>query len=117
MLLVLRALKHDSWETRTAGDGREALSVLSDFPPDLVITDLLMPVMDGEDLIRQLREAGFSGPVVMVTAVDLERTFRPKLVPGVTLQIRKPVSVSRMRRTVERLLGITEDARPRAQLD
>ena len=53
---LLRTLLHyQQHEVLEAGEGREALSVARAHAPDLVITDILMPTMDGYEFVRQLR--------------------------------------------------------------
>src|ERR1700722_20088521 len=52
----------------TAADGEEALSKLSGFPADVIITDLNMPGLDGFGLLRRLRDSGDSTPAIVLTA-------------------------------------------------
>ncbi len=54
-------------EVRTAGDGAAALQTLADHPVDLIVCDVEMPVMDGFELLRRLRDRADRVPVVMVT--------------------------------------------------
>lgn len=60
-------------EIRAAANGREALEVLDDFTPDLIVLDLMMPEVDGTGLLRRLRESETHRliPVVVITAKDL----------------------------------------------
>lgn len=48
-------LQHREWTVRTAGDGVEALRVLAQYPIDAVVTDLIMPEMEGIEMIEHLR--------------------------------------------------------------
>jgi PAS domain S-box-containing protein len=68
-------------DLRTAVDGRDALRVLLDFEPDIVITDLLMPVMDGLAFLDVLRSTTRFRrmPVIVVTAKDLTAEDRARL--------------------------------------
>ncbi|SIO62864.1 Response regulator receiver domain-containing protein [Singulisphaera sp. GP187] len=65
-----RLLRMHGFEVMEATDGREALDCVSTFRPQLVVTDLAMPVMDGVELIRQLRANPETAtlPVVAITA-------------------------------------------------
>ena len=54
-------------ETRLAGDGREALEKLNTFTPDVIVTDLVMPGMDGFELLKVLKERGDSTPAIVLT--------------------------------------------------
>src|ERR1044071_1660508 len=55
-------------QSETAGDGEEALSKLSTFPADVIITDLNMPGLDGFGLLERLRDSGDAPPTVVLTA-------------------------------------------------
>jgi DNA-binding response OmpR family regulator len=68
--LFSRVLKAKGFEVREAANGQEALDCLSGFEPDVVLTDLMMPVIDGFELIRQLRAIPTMAavPVVVMTA-------------------------------------------------
>jgi len=65
-------LGREGYQVRTAGDGRTALAATTDEakPPDLLILDLMLPDMDGLDLLRSVRQAGSKTPVIILTARD-----------------------------------------------
>jgi two-component system response regulator MprA len=65
-----RALKAQHYVVITAADGRRALEAIADERPELVLLDVLMPVMDGFEACRRLRELGDRTPVLMLTARD-----------------------------------------------
>ncbi|MDG4809741.1 ATP-binding protein [Micromonospora sp. WMMD1120] len=52
---LTRLLTGQGWRVRTVSDGRQALDEIHSHPPDLVLTDVMMPVLDGFDLVRRLR--------------------------------------------------------------
>ena len=67
-LAVLQAILSDrAYETRLATDGREALEKLNTFTPDVIVTDLMMPGMDGFELLGLLKERGDTTPAVVLT--------------------------------------------------
>ena len=74
--LFARLLKGNGFEVREAANGREALDCLPNFVPDIVVTDLMMPVVDGFELIRQLRAMPTTAvvPVVVMTAGEANDT-------------------------------------------
>lgn len=79
--LFARMLRRRGHVVREAADGQAALESLADFLPDLVLTDLMMPILDGFELIRRLRAspATASIPVVAITAdatIDADRRAR-----------------------------------------
>ena len=53
-----------------AGDGVEALDLLGAYDVDIVVTDVLMPRMDGRELVRRLRAGGTWTPIIMLTQLD-----------------------------------------------
>lgn len=71
--LLTRMAAREGWTVSEAANGRVALQQVIDTPPDLILLDLMMPEMDGFEVVRLLRktQAGRSIPVVVVTAKDL----------------------------------------------
>ena len=63
--ILLRLGDHD---VREAPDGLQALSLLSVEPPDLIVLDLEMPVVDGREFYARARGAGYGGPVLICSA-------------------------------------------------
>src|SRR5687767_1190336 len=91
-----------------AADGREALAAIQADPPDLVITDVLMPEMDGYELVRQLRldPATLRIPVVFYTAHYGAREARALArAIGVSDVLTKPVESAEVLRVVGRVLA------------
>lgn len=71
----------EGYEVRAAGDGREALRILSDWRPEAILLDLMMPVMDGCQFAAELRkvDAWRDIPVIVITAKDLTAEDRRAL--------------------------------------
>jgi two-component system response regulator MprA len=65
-----RALRAEGYSVTTAGDGRAALERVFEDHPDLVVLDVLMPVMDGLEASRALRASGDRTPILVLTARD-----------------------------------------------
>lgn len=75
MLLSLSAslaLEDAGYHVTVASDGRQGLEVALQNPPEVIVTDFMMPRMDGLEMIRALRDAGYGGPVILATAVSEE---------------------------------------------
>ncbi|MCA9627053.1 MAG: sigma-54-dependent Fis family transcriptional regulator [Myxococcales bacterium] len=67
--LVLRTLlKRNGYEVETAGDGEEALGLVDSFGPDVVLTDVRMPKLDGLDLLSTLKAKGHEATVIVMSA-------------------------------------------------
>ena len=65
-----RALRHAGYAVTTAGHGADALDSLARSPVDLIVLDVLMPMVDGFDACRRLRERGDATPILVLTARD-----------------------------------------------
>ncbi len=78
---VRSALERDGWTVTEAGDGREALDLVERTPPQLILLDLTMPVMDGFAFLHELRlRPGCENiPVVVLTARELDARERERL--------------------------------------
>jgi len=83
------------FDVREATDGREALDAVPEFKPHLVLTDLMMPVMDGVELIRRLQadDATKPIPVVAITADATEQAERQAREAGAVDVITKPIDL------------------------
>lgn len=89
-MLVRVVLEHAGARVLEAENGEVALRLLHLHPEvDLLCTDVHMPVMDGERLVRALRDARRALPVVACTAMDLDRTH-PQLARQVDAIVQKP---------------------------
>ncbi|HMM97905.1 MAG TPA: response regulator [Anaerolineales bacterium] len=103
-------------EARSATSGREALKVADDFAADLLITDMIMPEMNGLELAEKLQNhpGGRPAHVILITAYDvpgLKETARRAKVDEILL---KPVRPERICQIVENLLGEWNRSRPAA---
>lgn len=80
LMLMKTRLEQAGYKVLQAQNGQEALGILEDQQVDLIISDIMMPLMDGFELIESLREANFNMPILMVTAKegfeDKEKGFR-----------------------------------------
>ena len=65
--LICLYLNKEGFETESAANGKDALDIMQKFQPNLVILDVMMPVMDGYETCREIRKRG-STPVVFLTA-------------------------------------------------
>lgn len=93
---VLRAsLSSQGYDVRTANDPEEALRVFKDWPPDLVITDLMMPGMSGVEVTRAIRAQG-STPVLVLSVREHERSKVEALDAGADDYVTKPFGIQEL---------------------
>jgi two-component system, OmpR family, KDP operon response regulator KdpE len=93
---VLRtSLSSHAYDVRVANDGETALEIMKDWTPDLVITDLSMPNMDGLELTRRLR-ATSSVPIVILSVRGEERTKVQALDAGADDYVTKPFGMEEL---------------------
>lgn len=116
---VIAVLARAGFEVLGASNGREALDLCLRAPPDLVITDLVMPEMDGIELIRTLRKTLPWLPVIAVSGglSTSARSARPILnaakALGAAAVLPKPFRAHDLCRAIERVLARGGDASPR----
>jgi two-component system, OmpR family, copper resistance phosphate regulon response regulator CusR len=68
--MLARGLREHAYAVDIASDGEDALSKVSASPYDLVLLDVMLPGKDGMQVCREMRHAGYSVPVLMLTALD-----------------------------------------------
>jgi len=93
-----------------AANGEEALSLLQSQPVDIILTDINMPKMDGEELVRRLGEDSRlrSIPVIVVSTDQTEHRVRQMLTLGAKGYVKKPFQPETLREQLEQVLGVTD---------
>jgi CheY-like chemotaxis protein len=106
--LVRTILENLGYAIEEAGDGVEALEAVHASPPDLVLLDLQMPRLTGEEVLARLRaDQRFAElPVVALTASAMAGDREKALAAGFTSYLAKPVTLSTLRTEIERLLPL-----------
>ncbi len=97
-------------------NGVEALNAMDEEYYDLIISDIMMPEMDGYELVRQLREAGNKIPVLMITAKDAFDDMQRGFLYGTDDYMVKPVNVNEMVLRVGALLRRAQMINERRQV-
>jgi two-component system KDP operon response regulator KdpE len=93
---VLRtALVAQGYEIRVANDGEMALEIMKDWTPDLIITDLAMPIVSGVELSRRVRAVS-QVPIIVLSVRDQERQKIEALDAGADDFITKPFSMNEL---------------------
>jgi CheY-like chemotaxis protein len=88
---MARTLKQADWAVSVAGNGLEALDIMTDLQPRLILLDLMMPVMDGFGFLAELRgrPEWQQIPVIVITAKDLTADDRDRLAGKVEAVLEK----------------------------
>ncbi len=109
--LLSASLRFAGFDVTTAPDGREALRLARETRPDLVVLDVMMPEMDGFEVVRRMRSEGLLAPVLFLTARDGAAAKVQGLTLGGDDYVTKPFSleevIARIRAVLRRTTGLT----------
>jgi two-component system OmpR family response regulator len=93
------------YSVQTAADGHIALQMIDLAPPDLIITDVMMPHLDGWALLDHTHERNPNLPVILMSAGDWIRRRRTTPIPDHAVYLAKPFAVEELLELVVRLTG------------
>jgi two-component system OmpR family response regulator len=110
--LLSMALRYEGWDVRTAADGHSAVRAARDFAPDVVVLDVMLPDIDGLEVLRRLRDRSAAVPVLFLTARDSVEDRIAGLTAGGDDYVTKPFSLEEV---VARLRGLLRRAGMTAQ--
>jgi two-component system response regulator HydG len=117
---LAKVLQKEGMDVRTAGSGREALDVLRQRPVKVMVTDLRMPGMTGQDLLRAAKAITPEVEVVVMTAYGTVETAVEAMKEGAYDFISKPLKradvVATVRKALDKAELVTENHKLRAQL-
>jgi two-component system OmpR family response regulator len=117
--LLSASLRYAGFEVTAARDGREALRVAREFQPDLMVLDVMMPGMDGFEVVRRMTAEGNRCPVVFLTARDATEDKITGLTVGGDDYVTKPFSLDEVLariRAVLRRSSLTTAVQPATRL-
>lgn len=114
--LIQMALRYEGWQVETATDGASALNKARTFKPDIVVLDIMMPGLDGLEVLKRLRASGDDVAVLFLTAKDAVNDRVVGLTAGGDDYVTKPFSLeevvarlrSLLRRTGRAVTGYTD---------
>jgi two-component system OmpR family response regulator len=101
--LLTMALRYDGWDVRSAGNGTEAVRAARDFAPDVVLLDVMLPDIDGLEVLRRLRAHDPDVPVLFLTARDAVEDRIAGITAGGDDYVTKPFSLEEV---VARIRGL-----------
>jgi two-component system response regulator MprA len=102
--ILRRALAYEGYSVDAALRGDEALQKAIEHPPDLVVLDIMMPVIDGLEVTRRLRASGNQVPILMLTAKDSIPDRVAGLDTGADDYLVKPIDLEELQARVRALL-------------
>lgn len=105
--LLSMALRYEGWEVRSAADGLSAVRAAREFAPDAVVLDVMLPDIDGLEVLRRLRTERPEVPVLFLTARDAVEDRVAGLTAGGDDYVTKPFSLEEL---VARLRGLLRRA-------
>lgn len=101
--LLKMALHYEGWEIEVARDGQEAIAKYAEFQPDLLVLDIMLPDIDGLQILRTVRESDTYTPTLFLTARDSVLDRVTGLTAGADDYLTKPFSLEEL---VARLRGL-----------
>ncbi|PWD51914.1 DNA-binding response regulator [Serinibacter arcticus] len=108
--LLVASLRFAGFEVATAANGHDALEVVTQVEPDLVVLDVMLGDIDGFEVTRRLRERGIRVPVLFLTARDDVASTVAGLTVGGDDYVTKPFSLEELVARIRAVLRRTQDA-------
>ena len=106
--LICLILEEDGYHVESASNGKEGLELFSTKHFDMVVTDLLMPVMSGSDMGEKMKRINKNIPIVLLTAWMMEYSESELQSKGIDYVVKKPFSEDQLRQLVRNELGTKE---------
>lgn len=107
--MLLDMLQQDGHQLASAGDGAQAIKLLATWRPDVIITDILMPGMDGVELIMALSKQDDATPMIAISggrrSITAEFNLDSAALLGVKATLAKPFSRADLRAAIEQALA------------
>lgn len=110
VLRICRFLVRRGFVTKGAGDGEDAVNILREFNPHLIILDIVMPKMDGFQFLRYLKSnLSYSNiPVIMLTVKNTLLDLDKGITEGVDFYLPKPFNLINLMNYIEISIGVSE---------
>ncbi len=111
LLIIKTALMSEGYTVHTATNGFDALTLINEKKPDLILLDLMMPDMDGFTVVDKLKEKSTTSdiPVIILTGISERRKIRELLDKGIKYYIVKPFEyqdlISKVKLAIEETTG------------
>ena len=103
------------YDVQTATNGEEGLQVWASFKPDIIISDIDMPVMDGFEMVRRIRETDTETPILFASALTSPKDVRYGYQVGVNNYVKKPFIADELDAHIHALLKMTQGTHMRPE--
>lgn len=103
------------YEVATAENGKEGLKMWEEFKPDIIISDIDMPVMDGWEMVKRIRETDADTPILFTSALTSPKDVRKGYEMGVNNYIKKPFIADELDAHVQAMLKMKAGNRNRPE--
>ena len=115
----LESVLKEKYRCITSNNGKSGLKLCKDVLPDLVIADVMMPVMDGLEMCRQIREYGplSTIPIILLTAKGDKETENRSISLGIDSFVPKPFDLPNLTARVDQLIGNKQRMEQRLRLE
>ncbi|MFH1852266.1 MAG: response regulator [Candidatus Neomarinimicrobiota bacterium] len=107
---ILAALETEDYELLEAGDGRQALEIALTRRPDCITLDLLMPTINGRDVMRELNQRGLDIPVIVISSDIQDSTRQSCIELGARAFLNKPLQPAQLKHAIRALIEIEREA-------
>ena len=104
--ILAKAMLKGVYDIYRANNGAEAIELYTSIEPDIILMDMKMPVMDGLEATRKLRQMGVTVPIIALTAFAYDNDRSVALQSGCTEYITKPYRAETLRKTISKLLNL-----------
>jgi twitching motility two-component system response regulator PilH len=102
--VIIEYLRHKEIITIEAEDGEQALQLIDTEKPDIILLDLIMPIMDGFEVLEYLKKQNNTIPVIVITAYLKGNTFQKCMELGAKGFLNKPVKMQELFNLISQVL-------------
>lgn len=103
------------YEVRSAENGKEGLKIWEEFKPDIIISDINMPGMDGFEMVKRIRETDCKTPILFASALTSPKDVRKGYEVGANNYIKKPFIADELDAHIQAILKTIGSVRSRAE--
>jgi DNA-binding response OmpR family regulator len=105
------------YEVKTAANGAEGLACLKEFHPDIIVSDIEMPVMNGLEMVKKIRQTDKDIPIVFTTGKMMPKDVTAGYEAGVNNYIKKPFMPEELDAHIKALINLKNETKIRTKSD